>query len=355
MQSQRFNYILQLRGAAVLSVVIYHHCDFFWTHQDFCARLTHHQPIETAPQIATILSAMPINLGDLGVATFFLISGFLMPLVAQQKTRLQFITRRIKRIYPPYLIALLLVLLLGYCYAQMQGKPYQWSFDHIIASLLLTRDIGQYPFIDGIVWTLEIELKFYLLCMLALPWLSKKPVRFIGLVIGLSALILVDSSVKPHVSCPYGLHLLCLSAKTMHLITFIGFGVVLSFWHQQRLSLVEVMIATVMLAILYFCHGIDRNIPYQEMMSYAVALLIFIGGYLARHKFTDQNVLAQTGKISYSLYLVHGVPGFFMLYALVGYGAGMAITVALIYSMVAALIFYRLIERSLLKQQSNLL
>lgn len=350
---ERFNYILQLRGLAALMVVICHHCQFFWLDQFFCGQLTQHQPTIQIPKIATILEVSPINLGNFGVAIFFLITGFLMPLVAKQKTRKQFMIRRIKRIYPPYLVSLLLVFFLGYCYAKYQGNPYPWSYDHMLFSLFMIRDIGQYAFIDGIVWTLEIELKFYLLCMLALPWLSKKPVQFIALIIGLSALSLAVSHLKLLILGQYGVHLINLSAKTMQLITFIGLGAVLSYWHQKRLSLPTLIIASAMLASLYYCHGFNRNIEYQEVISYALALMVFTGSYLARHKFTDRNLLAHTGKISYSLYLVHGVPGFFILYALVDYGAGIAIAAALIYSIVAGISFYWFVEKPLLKKLSQ--
>ena len=350
MQQPRLNYILQLRGVAALTVVVYHHCHFFWINQNFCGELTNNQPTTQTPQIAEFLEAAPINLGDFGVATFFLISGFLMPLVAKQKTRLQFITRRIKRIYPPYIAALLFVLLLGYLHSHYHAKAFPWCYDHIIASFLLIRDIGQYPFIDGIVWTLEIELKFYLLCMLALPWLSKQPVKFIGLIIVLSALSLVAASSKPLIHWQHGVYLLTLSSKAMQFMSFMCIGCLLSYFYQKQLSPTEAIIAGLMLAVLYICHSIDRNTSHQEIISYTLAFVLFIGCYLARQRFTNKGLLAHTGKISYSLYLVHGVPGFFILYALLAYGVGLAITVALAYSIVAAFIFYWLAEHPLLKK-----
>ena len=349
---QRLHYILQLRGVAALSVVICHYCHFFWLNQGFCSQLTQHHPVIAVPKIATILDIAPVDLGNFGVALFFLITGFLMPLVSKQKTRKQFITRRLKRIYPPYLISLLVVLVLGYCYAQHQLKPYPWSYDHLFFSLLLIRDIGQYPFIDGIVWTLEIELKFYILCAIALPWLSNKPTRFIGLIIGLSTLCLITSKLKPWVDWGYGLHLLTLSSKMLRFISFIGMGCILSYWHQRRLLAAESITASIMLVVLYYCHGIGNNISTQEIISYSLATIVFLASYVKRQKFTDHGMLAQTGKISYSLYLVHGVPGFFILYSLADYSAHLAIALALIYAIVAATIFYWLIEQPFLKKNT---
>jgi peptidoglycan/LPS O-acetylase OafA/YrhL len=47
----------------------------------------------------------------------------------------------------------------------------------------MVRDVAGWPSLDGIVWTLEIEVKFYLLCALLAPALRR------GLVFGLAALI----------------------------------------------------------------------------------------------------------------------------------------------------------------------
>jgi peptidoglycan/LPS O-acetylase OafA/YrhL len=160
----QIDFILKLRGVSALLVMLYHHCYFFWLHQDFCSKLANNQPVEDVPLVASFLNTLPINLGDLAVGSFFLISGFLMPLTAQWKTRYEFLNARIKRIWPPYVGALFLTLFWVYWNSQRNFRDFPWSSDHVLASLVFMRDIGGYPFIDGIVWTLEVEIKFYLLC-----------------------------------------------------------------------------------------------------------------------------------------------------------------------------------------------
>lgn len=81
-------FILKLRVVSALLVMVYHYCHFFWMNQSFCGKLANYLPVTDVPWIANFLESLPINLGNLGVAVFFLISGFLMPIVAQNKTRI---------------------------------------------------------------------------------------------------------------------------------------------------------------------------------------------------------------------------------------------------------------------------
>ncbi len=54
------------------------------------------------PAGAELVIASPINFGAFGVALFFLISGFVIPLSFQSYGRLDFLVARFFRIYPTY-------------------------------------------------------------------------------------------------------------------------------------------------------------------------------------------------------------------------------------------------------------
>jgi len=330
--TQQIAFILKLRGISALLVMLYHHCQFFWMNQDFCGRLAHHSPVTAMPWIAGFLESLPINLGNLGVAIFFLISGFLMPGAAQNKTRLEFLKRRIWRIWPAYVIALLLTIALV-CVSERHNQQllsFPWSIDHIAASLFLVRDIGGYPFIDGIVWTLEIEIKFYLLCFIARTWLVEKPIKFILLVIILAVLSLVLMNCRYFIEINFVERLIRIFFKTMKYICFMGLGCLLSYVCQKKIITKKAFVYSLILATLYFGYFIcARNYAAQwkEMVSYSVAYLLFTVCYVLKEKFLNRGTMAYIGKISYSLYLVHGVPGFVVMYWMTSQNTGLLFTI----------------------------
>ena len=106
-------------------------------------------------------------LGQLGVAMFFVLSGFLLyrPYSAAQQTgraapRLgPFWARRSARILPAYWLALTAAILLGTAWF----APHAPLRDHLIAYTLVQNYWfgGQYAFGLGVAWTLVIEVSFY--------------------------------------------------------------------------------------------------------------------------------------------------------------------------------------------------
>jgi hypothetical protein len=61
--------------------------------------------------------------------------------------------------------------------ARVWGVPWPWELRHILIHTTLTRDLFWLPPIDGISWTLEVEIKFYLLAALLAPVLIRGNLR----------------------------------------------------------------------------------------------------------------------------------------------------------------------------------
>ncbi len=127
---------------------------------------------------------LPFQQGHRGVELFFVISGFILalPFAAQHLThgrpvRLgSYYLRRVTRLEPPYLIALT-----GFYLAAVvlrtpdSASPNFWS-DYFLRIFYLHDLVrGTAPLLDGVTWTLEIEVQFYLLAPL-LAQLFKLPV-----------------------------------------------------------------------------------------------------------------------------------------------------------------------------------
>jgi peptidoglycan/LPS O-acetylase OafA/YrhL len=136
MNKNRF-YILDLmRFLAAVAVVFYHYSVYF----DASA--------------ATLVELS--KYGYLGVDFFFLLSGFVIMASAQNRTPFAFAFARALRIYPAFIVCLLVTVAISY-----------WAGDavipakNIILNATILNDYLSVANIDGVYWTLQAELKFY--------------------------------------------------------------------------------------------------------------------------------------------------------------------------------------------------
>ncbi len=108
--------------------------------------------------------------GDMGVQLFFVISGLVLgiPFAASARGHGsgvsigQYFKRRITRLEPPYIIALVvsLGLLIG-----VRGESFSTLWPHLLASIGYVHGIAyhKYSVISTVAWSLEIEVQFYVL------------------------------------------------------------------------------------------------------------------------------------------------------------------------------------------------
>ena len=161
-----------LRGAAALGVVFYHAVD---------------QGAKALPnnflQYPARLVQLTSSYGYIGVFLFFVISGFCIHLqwarakAAGVNHEIRFISfwkRRIRRLYPPYLIALLLFLLVA---ASTTGISLTRFFFYDLGMHLLmlhNLDAKTAYTVNGVFWTLAIEeqlyLAYFLLLFIRMRW-----------------------------------------------------------------------------------------------------------------------------------------------------------------------------------------
>ena len=150
-RGRRFEMVHALRGVAALSVLLYHAL--------FKAYLHHHHESPLAPYAAHL---------DVGVAVFFLISGFVLyrPMVAARLAGRppldadEYARRRLWRIVPAYWVALAVAGLAGASYV---GSPQIFSAKGIPAYFGFLQIYNPDSAAGGInvAWTLCVEITFY--------------------------------------------------------------------------------------------------------------------------------------------------------------------------------------------------
>jgi peptidoglycan/LPS O-acetylase OafA/YrhL len=107
--------------------------------------------------------------GFLGVELFFMISGFVICMSAWGRSLGDFFTSRVSRLYPAYLVGVLLTAAVALAWPlngmAAEGRP-------TVLQILINLTMLQQPLgvngVDGVYWTLFVELRFYLMMALLL-------------------------------------------------------------------------------------------------------------------------------------------------------------------------------------------
>ena len=96
--------------------------------------------------------------GGFGVSIFFVISGFVIIGTAQKYNAIEFIFARFTRLFPGLLISMLIVLIVGTHFIM----PYEKPFTSLFHSIFLTYQVAGVQPLATPLWTLIIEIKFYI-------------------------------------------------------------------------------------------------------------------------------------------------------------------------------------------------
>jgi peptidoglycan/LPS O-acetylase OafA/YrhL len=137
-----------LRLTAALMVVSYH----FISRGDVWATA----PPHGFPMVVYLLS----RCGLLGVELFFLISGFVICMSGMGRSAGEFFVARFIRLYPAYWFAVLFTAAVVTLWPTVAAPP---SLAHVVINLTMLQAPLHVPDVDGVYWTLWVELRFYLL------------------------------------------------------------------------------------------------------------------------------------------------------------------------------------------------
>jgi len=109
--------------------------------------------------------------GVSGVSLFFIISGFILAipfakekLLQQQKVQLRpYYWRRVTRLEPVYIITLIIYFIFRVYF--LKHETFSELLPHFLASLFYVHNIvfDDHSLVNGVAWSLEVEIQFYLL------------------------------------------------------------------------------------------------------------------------------------------------------------------------------------------------
>ena len=275
--------------------------------------------------------------GIYGVDVFFVVSGFVIATSTDGRSAGAFLAARLLRLVPAFALCAGLAALSR---VALDGMPAGAAFGAWLANLtFFPRTFGQ-DYLDGVYWTLNVEVRFY---------------------IGVALLVLVGAWRRGRVAIALGwlalaaLHALAWPVPIVAKSLLLGFaapfaaGILLHRLVEERFDplalaglllagIVEAHSAGAYVAWANAAHGL--RLPPWAGAAVAPAIIgLAAGAILWRRTPLPPGFVALAGATSYTLYLLHGALGARLLHALAGRmnaPAAMLVTMALMIALGAA-------------------
>jgi len=337
--STKIEFANTLRGFAALLVMFGHYSMTFWQYRDVAGGLVNATPlsaeVETPGYLLALNAVDPFVFGLFGVGLFFLISGFVIPFSFQRAEWRGFVVGRVLRIYPTYwaglTVSVLVILGMGLLY----GKNYPYSVGVTALNYVPgLRDLAGAPGIDGVIWTLDIEIKFYVVCALAAGLLrTGRLVTFL-----IPIVLAIPAIIGGQAMSTYGL--------TVLFVNFMFIGVAFNFLYRGLLTRRAVLsIAAGLFGVMCAVWWATSTMPKILLLTYGLAILAFSAAFALPWAFRSRRVTDFFAAISYPLYVVHGVMGYAVLRLVAEQvPAWLAIAIASVCSIAVATAIHYLVE-----------
>lgn len=237
--------------------------------------------------------------GWYGVELFFLLSGFVISNSLRDRSWLEFLVARLIRLYPAMFICLALTVAIGW--ARHTGYPY--PIPSYVSSLLLAYDYFGVKPASNVLWTLIVEVKFYLIVVLFIFVVN--PVRRTAMAIGTSTALWIASGALIGILFPGSL--------VTNLLRLDGFapifalGIVLNLLVTGNLTRLERSCAYGLVIAVAPLAAIDHRGPWQLLILLALAFSVILFSSRTTTKYSSRvrRFAYLLGGLSFPLYLIH--------------------------------------------------
>ncbi len=302
-----------MRAVAILLVMGFHY-GVRWTppHSD-TDLYPYHGFFAHLPVLGPVL-----NYGWAGVELFFVISGFVICMTLERcATVWDFARRRLARLWPAMLVCIAITMVVA------QFGPAQWKVGvlSVISSALFIDPslfgdglgVNNLGWVDGVYWTLWIEVRFYILAAILFTLFRKRFLPALTALTVVSFIAGVRVLQYPHRDL----------AWTLLLPTFLPyftFGVGLFRFNAAGKLTVEAATSMLISTLIIFAQGwLSFDYPAGGPIGFAfvnalilTAFILFTLGSPLVKPF-GWAPLAKLGEASYSLYLIHSVVGIVLI------------------------------------------
>lgn len=291
-----------LRFIAIAMVVLFH----------LSGHVATHVPVSfSTPPVNDPLAQLLVH-GHYGVQFFFIISGFILALpfashYLRETPRVElsaYYTRRLTRLEPPYLLSLIAFFII---IMLIKGKTAGELLPHLAAGFAYLHNIiyGSGNHINGVAWSLEVEVQFYVLVpLLTKLFAIRRQFRRRMAVIGLGLTAIIFQALFIHTTGG-ALALSILNFLQFFLIGFLLADLYLCEWRSapnRRWIWDAVTVAGwLSLPFIWSSAGLIR------LMFPLVAFLLYCAAFrgVVTYRVLGNPWLTTIGGMCYSIYLLH--------------------------------------------------
>jgi len=232
-----------------------------------------------------------LNVGQIGVSVFFVISGFVLPISLQNNYRFvdfpRFLLRRFVRIEPTYLVSIVVAIAWLWTATRVAPNASPWKFDlfQFSAHLFYLVPFTDHKWVNEVYWTLAIEFQFYLFIGAVFCFLRGSAQRHIY---ATPALIMIFAALT-------FLYPFCSAIQLIRYAPFFGIGM-LAWW---------VYCYPVKLGAVWIFLGAVVGIGHWAGLSLSNLIFGAIAFFLILYWKPQKTWWRFFGTISYSLYVIH--------------------------------------------------
>ncbi|MFD2098848.1 acyltransferase family protein [Flagellimonas iocasae] len=335
---KRLYHIDLLRFIAALYVLFYHYC-FRGPSKDDLSVL-HYAPLEDFSKY-----------GYLGVDLFFIISGFVILMTALNSDITKFMISRFSRLYPAYWVCLTITAIVIFFYGAPELKL---TLPETLFNLTMLNGFFGVPYVDGVYWSLLIELKFYILIGIILLFKSIKHIKLFGMVLlGIAVLQLLF----PFKIAPFPIKVLYFMTFPEYSSYFIaGMFFFLIYKDGFQWKYLLAIISCYVVSLQYAFIRIDYlNEAYIHHFSYVSVTLFITVFYVLFYLISveklgilNRKYFLAIGGLTYPLYLIHQNVGYTIINHTSPFvNKWVLLTLLILFMLAASYAIHKLIEKPL--------
>lgn len=258
---------------------------------NFISNTSHHATLRMAAELI-----YPFCYGGAaGVVVFFLTSGYIITHVLQMESPVEFLIKRAFRIYPLYIVALLLEALM---WNHLNNAPFG-PLSVWIPRLLLIGDFFQTPHaLAGVEWTLRIEIMFYAFMALLKVAGAFRHQRWLpAILVGAAATLFLLPQIPGPEVWIHGYFTLYAPFLLMGSLLYLA---------ESGNADKTICYSSISLMMIAFLVLLTKLHPVWANSHFAIlALGLFVGAWMFGSKLPDGKLLRTASDLTYSVYLFH--------------------------------------------------
>ena len=293
MIKRRLNELDLLRFLAAMAVVFFHYAFRGYAKGDMS-------------EMPYPLLAEPAKYGYLGVELFFMISGFVILMTASSNNLKAFFISRVVRLCPAFWVCCTLTFLITLAIGQPRYSA--TVYQYLINMTFLSDLTGVLP-IDGVYWSLFVEIQFYLMISIVLGLRKIEKIEtclVLWLMISATAEILGFEKLRSILITDYAAYFT--AGATFYLVWAKGFT-------KTRVALLAGALALACYTAIAWAQLLEPkySTQYDSLIVCSIIVVFFAAFFLiATNRTGTVGTLNWTvlGALTYPLYLLHQMIGF---------------------------------------------